>query len=57
MVGDLFQVGRKLLLAGDDGAVRWRGTSDCMAFAAVKSDAVMYCDSRNLVEVKAVKKD
>ncbi|MFF1832602.1 hypothetical protein ACFVXE_00055 [Streptomyces sp. NPDC058231] len=54
--GDLFQVGRHLLLVNYDGTVRWRGTSDCVAFAGAKSP-VTYCDGRNLVEIKAVKKD
>ncbi|MDF6046317.1 hypothetical protein LRD69_30165 [Streptomyces sp. JH14] len=55
--GDLFQYGRKLLLVGYDGTVRWRGTSDCIPFSAVTPGEVTYCDGRNLVEIKAVKKD
>ncbi|MFE2090827.1 hypothetical protein [Streptomyces sp. NPDC059460] len=57
VVEGLFQVGRKLLLVGYDGAVRRRWTSDCIAFPAANSAAVMYCDDRNLVEVKPVKTD
>ncbi|MFE7705689.1 hypothetical protein ACFU6I_07775 [Streptomyces sp. NPDC057486] len=55
VVEGLFQAGRKLLLVGYDGAVRRRWTSDCIAFPAAKSAAVMYCDGRNLLEVTAVK--
>ncbi len=55
--GDLFQVGRRLLLVNHDGTVRWRATSDCVAFAAAIPAATTYCDGRNLVEIEPVRKD